>query len=187
MTSPLFRSRSLVVCLCGLVVFGAMPRPASAQFGKRLLQIGACAGGGIAGLKLGEMLSEMDAKRLNLSPAEAKKREKAYKIGLGLALCGGGAVIAGTVYSKLSERGKKAREQELLAAVSDTAPSASRMYSDPERPGLQGRVTANPVVVEGAQECRVVEDVLADGSANDTAYLKYCRTPPAGNWQAKLS
>jgi surface antigen len=186
MTSHCLRSRSLVLGLCALLVFGAIPRNANAQLGKRLLQIGACAGGGVAGMKLGEMLAEMDARRLKLSPAETKKREKAYKIGLGLALCGGGAVIAGTVHSKLSERGKKSREQELLAAVNDTAPSASRMYSDPERPGLQGRVTAQPAVVEGAQECRVVEDTLAEGAANDTAYIKYCRTP-GGAWQPKLS
>ena len=187
MSSPLLRSRSLVVVgLSAILIFGAMPRDAHAQFGKRLLQIGACAGGGVAGLKFGEMLAQLDAKRLNLSPVDAKKREKAYKIGLGLALCGGGAAIAGTVHSKLSARGKKAREQELLAAVNDTAPNASRVYQDPERSGLQGRVTANPVVIEGTQECRVVEDVLGEGNTNDTAYIKYCRTP-GGNWEPKLS
>jgi surface antigen len=186
MTSPGLRHPLLVVSLCMTFVSGAIPRDASAQFGKRLLQIGACAGGAVAGLKFGEMLAQLDAKRLNLSPADAKKRERAYKIGLGLALCGGGAAIAGTVHGKLSERGKKAREQELLAAVNDTAPSASRSYQDPERPGIQGRVTANPIVTEGTQECRIVEDVLAEGTANDTAYVKYCRTP-GGAWEPKLS
>jgi len=178
--------RILAIGLVTALVLGLVSHRAEAQFGKRLLQIGACAGGALGGLKLGEVLGAMDTKRLNLPPEEAKKRVKAYKIGLGLALCGGGAAIAGTVHSKLSERGKKAREQELLAAVNDATPGAARMYQDPERPGLQGRVTANPAAIEGNQECRIVEDSLAEGTTNDTAYIKYCRNA-GGNWEPKLS
>lgn len=170
--------------LCVAILVAATPHRAEAQFGKRLLQIGACAGGAFGGVKLGEKLAEMDAKRLKLSPAEAKKREKSYQIGLAMALCGGGAFVAGTTYSKLSDKGRKAREQELLAAVADATPTSTRTYVDPDRPGVTGRATAQPAYAEGNQECRTVEDMLSDGTATDTALVKYCRVPP-GEWKAQ--
>ncbi len=151
--------------------------PADAQFGKRILQIGACAGGGFAGAKLGEVIAEAEAKRLKLSPAEAKKRQRAFQIGLGLALCGGGAYIAGSAYSKLSKRGQEARQKEVLAALEDASPHT---YADPDNPTLTGTATAQPTFVQGDQECRIVEDRLA----TDEALVKYCR-PPGGMWAVK--
>lgn len=159
------------------LALGALPRPAEAQFGKRLLQIGACAGGGFAGAKLGEVIAKSEAARLKLSPAEAKKRQRAFQIGLGLALCGGGAFIAGSAYSKLSKRGQEAREKEVLAALEDAQPHT---YADPENPALTGTATAQPTFVQGNEECRIVEDRLS----TDEAFVKYCRAP-GGMWAVK--
>ncbi len=172
------RKTARVVCasfLASLMTLGATP--ADAQFGKRLLQIGACAGGAYGGAKLGEKIAEAEAKRLHLSPAEAKKRERAFQIGLGLALCGGGAFIAGSVYSKLSKRGQEARQKEVLAALEDAMPHT---YADPDNPSLTGTATAQPTFVQGNEECRIVQDRLA----TDEALVKYCRTP-GGMWAAK--
>ena len=151
--------------------------PARAQFGKRLLQVGACAGAGYGGAKLGEVIAEADAKRLKLTPAEANKRKRMYQIGLGLALCGGGAYIAGSAYSKLSKRGQESRQKEVLAALEDAMPHT---YADPENPSLTGTVTAQPTFVQGNEECRIVQDRLA----TDEALVKYCRTP-GGMWAVK--
>jgi hypothetical protein len=165
---------SLLTLVLGL---GAIPPPAEAQFGKRLLQIGACAGGAYGGAKLGEAIAKSEAARLKLSPAEARKRQRAFQIGLGLALCGGGAFIAGSAYSKLSKRGQEAREKELMAALEDAEPHS---YADPENPALTGTVAAQPTFVQGSEECRIVEDRLS----TDEALIKYCR-PPGGMWTVK--
>ena len=174
--SRIFRQALALFLLVSFIATIAPP-PAEAQFGKRLLQIGACAGAGFAGAKLGEAIAESEAKRLNLTPAEANKRKKAFQIGLGLALCGGGAYIAGTAYSKLSKRGQQAREREVLAALEDAQPHT---YADPDNATLTGTATAQPVFVQGNDECRIVEDRLG----GDEAFVKYCR-PPGGMWTVK--
>jgi hypothetical protein len=151
--------------------------PAEAQFLKRFTQAAACAGGAFAGAKLGETVAEYEAKRLKLSPQEANKRKRAFQIGLALALCGGGAAIAGTTYSKLSKRGQEARQKEVLAALEDAQPHT---YVDPDNPSVTGTATAQPTFVQGDEECRIVEDHLPP----DQAYVKYCR-PPNGMWSVK--
>lgn len=172
---------SLRLTLTSLLTFvlslGTIPLPAEAQFGKRILQVGACAGGAFAGAKLGEAIAKSEAVRLKLSPADARKRQRAFQIGLGLALCGGGAYIAGSVYSKLSKRGQEAREKEVLAALEDAQPHT---YADPENPTLTGTVAAQPTFVQGNEECRIVEDRLA----TEEAFVKYCRAP-GGMWAVK--
>jgi hypothetical protein len=169
--------RALSTLLSLLFLLPAAPAIAEPQFGKALLQIGACAGAGFAGAKLGEALAQAEAVRNKLTPAEAAKRKKAYQIGLGLALCGGGAAIAGSVHSKLSKRGQDARQKEVLAALEDAMPHT---YADPENPSLTGTVTAQPTFVQGNEECRIVQDKLAA----DEALVKYCR-PPGGMWSVK--
>ena len=164
--------------LCLALVLSAIPERSDAQFGKRLLQVGACAGAGFGGTKIGEKIAESEARRLKLSPAEAAKRKKMYEIGLGIALCGGGAYIAGTTYSRLSKRGQEARQKEVMAALEDAMPHT---YADPDNPSLQGTAVAQPTFVQGNEECRIVEDHLAA----DSALIKYCRTPPNGMWSVK--
>ena len=155
----------------------AVPTADAAQFGKRILQIGACAGGVYGGAKLGEKVAEMEARGKNLSPAEAAKRKKMFQIGFALALCGGGAMIAGTSYSKLSKRGQQSREKEILAALDDAMPHS---YADPDNPALQGTATPQAAFMDGDQECRIVEDHLAA----DAALVKYCRGAN-GMWMVK--
>ena len=150
----------------------AAPPVAGGQIFKRVLQGVSCAAGGVAGVKAGEKIAEFEAKRLKLSPEEAAKHKKAFQIGTALALCGVGVAVAGTTYSRLSKRGEEARKKELEAAVEDAQP---RTYKDPERPTLAGTFTPQPSVMEGDKECRVVEDVLADGAQSDRALVKYCR------------
>ncbi|NOT27397.1 MAG: hypothetical protein HOP16_15000 [Acidobacteria bacterium] len=172
---PLQRTMAVVLSL--VIVHAVLPITAHAQFGKRILQIGACAGGAYGGAKLGEAIAKSEAARLKLSPAEAKKRQIAFQVGLGLALCGGGAWIAGSVYSKLSKRGQQAREKEVMAALEDAQPHT---YADPENPTLTGTVAAQPTFVQGNEECRIVEDRLAA----EEAFVKYCRAP-GGMWAVK--
>lgn len=167
-----------------ILVQAAAPTRALAQGGwkKRLMQAAACGGGAVGGVKLGEKIAEFEAKKLKLGAEEAAKHRRAFQIGVALALCGGGAAIAGTAFDKLSKRGKEAREKELMAALEDAQP---RTYADPERPNLRGTFTPQPAVTEGDQECRVVEDYLAEGSQGDRALVKYCRPAGGGTWALK--
>jgi hypothetical protein len=177
MPFPSLVRQALTVALSLSLSAAAVPNLEAAQFGKRLLQIGACGAGAYGGAKLGEKVAEMEAKRQNLSPAEAAKRKRAFEIGFALALCGGGAMIAGTSYSKLSKRGQQAREKEILAALDDAKPHA---YADPDNAALQGTATPQAAFMDGDQECRIVEDHLAA----DTALVKYCRNAN-GMWMVK--
>lgn len=174
---------TMLVCLAVVVTgAGVLPSPAQAQIFKRVLQGVSCIGGGFAGVKVGEKIAEFEAKRLKLSPEEAKKHETAFKIGVALALCGVGAWVAGTTYSNLSKRGAENRKRELEAALEDAQP---RTYTDPERPSLRGAITVQPSIVDGNKECRVVEDVLVDGAQSDQALVKYCRTN-GGDWKVDV-
>ena len=168
---------SLVATLSIGLLAGNVPRADAAQIGKRLLQVGACGAGAFGGAKLGEKVAEAEIKRLKLSPAEAAKRKKMFEIGFALALCGGGAMIAGTSYSKLSKRGQQAREKEILAALDDAMPHS---YADPENQQLKGTATPQAAFMDGDQECRIVEDQLAA----DQALVKYCRNAN-GMWMVK--
>jgi hypothetical protein len=172
-----YRSRIPVAALVFTLAMGTLPPRAEAQLGA-LLKGGACAAGAFGGFKLGEKMADFEAKKLNLAPEEAKKHRLAFTIGMALALCGGGVAIAGTTHSKLSKRGKEAREKEMMAALEDAMPHT---YSDPENSTLTGTAVAQPALVEGDNECRIVEDQLGA----DQALVKYCRKPPSGRWSVK--
>ena len=173
------RRRAGAVAAASIVVLalGDVTKVNAAQFGG-IVKGAACLGAGYAGFKLGEKMADFEARKLNLSPEQARKHRLAFTIGMALALCGGGAAIAGTTHSRLSKRGKQAREREVMAALDDAKPHT---YVDPDNPGLSGTTVAQPALVEGESECRIVEDQLGD----DQALVKYCRKLPDGRWSVK--
>ena len=98
------------------------------------------------------------------------------------ALCGTSYLLAGTIYDKLSERDRKAREQEMDAALAD-ANSGTRAYVLPES-RYEGQITTEMVQDEGKKECRSVVDVLSkDG---EPARARYCRNKPDGKYDLDL-
>ncbi len=161
----------------------ATVRPASqpSGFKERAVHMIVCGGGAVGGYKLGEKLADAQAKRTNLPPAAAKALERKYEIGLALTLCNGGKLLAGTVYSGLSKRDQEARQKEIDAAVID-ADSGTRNYAVPDHPDMKGTITTSPEIAEGSNECRTVEDHLAEGDKGDSALVKYCRNPPSTQW-----
>lgn len=165
-----------LVALTMTMVMSASSVP-QAQFLKRVTKLGACGLGGAVGLKVADRVAEFEATRLHLDAATAAEHKRSFQIGFALAGCGGAAALAGTAYARLSERGKAAREREILAALDDAKP---RAYADPDNPTLQGTVTAQPSIVDGDQECRIVQDQLPP----DHALIKYCRKG-AGPWAVK--
>lgn len=162
----------------------ATPSPANAQLGKTVLKGAFCAGGAVAGLKLGEKIAQMEAKRRNLATVAAQKYRKAFQLGAALVLCKGGTMLAGTIYSKLSKNDLEARQKEIDAAMAEAEP-VTREYVLPES-GLKGEVTTSEITAEGNKECRTVVDHLADASKNEPAMVKYCRKPPKQEFEPEL-
>lgn len=149
--------------------------------GKSIVEVLGCVGGGLVGAALAKALVNNEVKRLKLTPQQAAKRERNYLIGFALIGCGGGSVLAGTAYAKLSDSGKKAREQELLAAAASAKP---RTYRDPENPTLQGVAKPLPAYADASnnRQCRDIEDTLADAGKGEPIVVKYCRSLPNGGW-----
>ncbi len=153
-----------------------------AQFKKTAMKLAFCGGGALGGYKLGQKLAEAEAKKMKFGAEEAEKHRRAFEIGMALALCGGGTLIAGTVYSRLSKRDLDARQKEMDAALADAAPT-SRSYVLPESK-LQGTLQTEAVESDGNKECRSVIDTLAESS--EPAMARYCRKPPDGRYQLDL-
>ena len=168
--------------IISLGLFLATPLTASAQGGlaKRAAQVAFCAGAGYAGLKIGEKIAQMEAKRRNLASREAAKLSLGLKIGTAAILCKVGASLAGTVYDGFSKRDMDARQKEIEAAVAEADP-VSRDYVLPES-GRTGAIVTEPVYQDGNKECKMVVDNLADVKAGEPAMAKYCRKT-GGKWE----
>jgi hypothetical protein len=146
------------------------------------MQAAVCGGGAYGGVKLGEKVAEIEAKKLKLDPEKAAKHRRAFQIGMALALCGGGALVAGTIYDKMSKRDMEARKREMDAALENSTPT-TRSYVLPDSK-LSGEVKTEAIEVEGNKECRVVVDTLAE--ANEPARTRFCRKPPNGSYELEL-
>lgn len=157
-----------------MILMLATPPRLEAQFKKRAMQIAFCAGGAFGGFKLGEKVGEMYVRKAKVPPEQARKYIRSFQVGMAMALCGGGALVTGTVYDKMSKRDKQAREQEMEAAVMAADPG-TRQYVLPDSK-LTGKITSEPLeVADDGRECRTVVDMLAEGS--DPARARYCRKP----------
>lgn len=154
--------------------------PAGGSTESSIWKAAGCVIGGIAGAAAGK-LAAGDAKKSRLSKSEQAKRERSYLIGGALLGCGGGAILSGTVYEKLSEAGRREREKALVAAASQARP---QRYGEPGNPTLKGGVVPGKRYAEVTEkrECMDVEDTLADGSSKDSIFVKMCRNLPNGGW-----
>jgi len=144
----------------------------SSDGGRALSQVGGCAVGGAAGVAVGKKAAPANG--------TTKQSKNAAIVG-GVAGCAIGAVIAGGIYDRLSEQGRRNRERELTEAAQS---AQVRTYKDPQNPSFSGTVTPGPVYVDSSssRECRDIEDVLADSGKGEPVVVKYCRTPPATRW-----
>lgn len=130
------------------------------------------------------------AKRLNsfatanskLTGSALAAQQRRYEIGMAMALCKGGFRVTGTLYGKLSERDKEARQKALEDAVNHESKD-STTYVLPDHPDLVATIGPPTSSSENGKECNVYPDSLAEASENDSALNKFCRTPPDGAWQ----
>ncbi len=94
-----------------------------------------------------------------LSTADVFRRGSGYLIGAGLVACKVGADLGGSLHGKLSERGRRDRENMLLEAVRTGKP---KTYSDGP---LTGTVTPQRPYTdpETRRKCTTTVDVLLEG------------------------
>jgi hypothetical protein len=178
----LFAQMSAIALL--FIVQAQGPSRAGAQLGfkQRAMQIMVCGGSAVGGLKLGQKLADQQAAKMHMSPAQAAALRRKYEIGMAMALCKGGKLVAGTVYANLSKHDQEARQKDIDAALADEQPE-TRNYVVPDHPDMKGTLTTTAAVTDGDSECRTVEDHLAEGTNGDSALVKYCRKPPSTNWE----
>jgi hypothetical protein len=163
---------------------GANGAPASSDggSGKTITEIISGTLGATVGLVAAEALAKSDAKRLKLSPKDYEKRKRGYMITFALLGFAAGSAIGGTVYSKLSERGKQEREKALQAAAEQ---ARQQRYGEPTSASVVGTAIPGKRYAEAAanRECVDVEDTLTDGTGKDSVFVKMCRNRPNGGWQ----
>ncbi len=116
-----------VSALAFLLVIGTTStEPANGQFGsfgKKTLDSSLCAFGGIGLTKASQKIAEVESKRLKLPPAAAAAQQRQLQIGMAMAICNGGKSILNTTFAKMSEKDKKQRQDNIDAAVADSAPT----------------------------------------------------------------
>jgi hypothetical protein len=120
---------------------------------------------------LGEKLAQLEAKKKNLTPEQAKVHLRAFQIGMAAALCGTGVLLTGTVYSKLSKKDRDARDKEMAAALADANPGP-RSYVLPESK-MTGRLETDAPEQDGDRQCRQQVDYLAGDK--EPAATRWCR------------
>ena len=149
-----------------LVVGTVSTESPNGQFGdwkRKALQVTVRSGGGLGGAKIGQKIAQVEAQKLKLSPAQAGAQQRQYEIGMAIALCKGGNAILNTTFAKMTEKDKKQRQDNIDAALADSAPT-TKTAPLPDHPDMKETITAAPVVAEGDKECRTVKDYLADPS-----------------------
>lgn len=106
----------------------------------------------------------------NLSTPEIMRRIPGYLIGAGLASCKIGASLGGSLHGKLTESGRRDRENMLLKAVRTGKPQT---YSDGP---LKGSVTPQPSYTDPQtnMRCTTTVDVLRKDNEASEAYDTTC-------------
>ncbi|HNC79640.1 MAG TPA: hypothetical protein PLP92_08970 [Rhodocyclaceae bacterium] len=112
------------------------------------------------------------------------KPNKNTAITLALLGCVGADALAGTVYAKLSENGRRAREIALLEAARS---GRVQTYRDDQAPTLTGTVTPGPRNRDAAGSlCVTNTDYLADRGKGENVYVKMCQQADGG-WAPAVS
>lgn len=148
------------------------------------------AAGGLLGASLGvaaaKAMAKLDQKRLRLTDAQTKQRERGYMISFGLLGGAVGSSLAGTAYSRLQAEGKKEREAALFRAAQAAKP---QRYGEPNDSNLKGTITPGRRYSDASnnRECVDMEDALNDGKSSDSIFVKYCRDLPEGGWKVATS
>lgn len=141
-----------------------------------------CAAAGAGGIYLGKQLAERDAKKLKLSPAQKKSRERSYMLGGGLFGCAVGGGVAANVINKMSAESKKAQEDAWNKAQQQTGPVT---WQGPDAKGTTEIVERESLPDGG--ECGTRRDVIEAEEGRAEPMARVCRTAGATDWKPVTS
>lgn len=181
---PLRRADSLCVCILLVLAF-AVPSSAFAQnrFARIAIKTAVCGGAAWGGYKLGDKISDTVIARMKVADADVNKVRKSLQIGTAAALCGTGVLLTGTIFNRLSERDRKAREREMQAALEDANPG-TRSYVLPDSK-IASRLETDAAVQDGDKVCRTQVDFIA--GENEPAASRWCRDASNPNEKYELA
>ena len=115
-------------------------------------------------------------------------QQRQLEIGVALAICHGGFRVANTLYGRMSQRDQDARQKALDDALTHESQDKTTTYVLPDHPEITGTITpVSTTTAANGSECTVLQDGVAEGSQNDTALNKFCRTPPETAWQRQTA
>ncbi len=133
-----------------------------------------CGAAGGAGYAIGK---QIDKKSSN-------PKSKNAAITLALLGCVGGDALAGTIYAKLSENGRRAREAALVEA---SKTGRVQTYMDDQSPTLSGTVTPGKPTKDATNGiCVLNTDYLADSGKGEKVFVKMCQHADGG-WAPVIS
>lgn len=175
-------SAALLLSGCAQRPSGSTQQDNGSDLGSTISKTVAGILGAGVGVLAAEKLAESEGKRRKLTRAEIDKLKRGYTITFALLGGAGGAALGGTVYGKLTENGRKEREQAMLNAALHARP---QRYGDPDDPTLKGVVTPGKRYTDasGNRECVDEEDALSDRTSKDAIFAKWCRDLPTGTWK----
>lgn len=175
---------SVSVCVA-LVVGFALPPSAFAQnrFTRIAIKAAVCGGAAWGGYKLGDKISDTVISKMKVGEADVNKVRRSLQIGTAAALCGTGVLLTGTIFNRLSERDRKAREREMEAALEDATPG-TRNYVLPDSK-VSGRLETDAAVQDGDKVCRMQVDFIA--GETEPAATRWCRDADKPNAKYELA
>ncbi|SEB97942.1 hypothetical protein [Terriglobus roseus] len=171
--------------LCFMLLLMQMTIPAKAR--SQFVRNGAvswmlCKGAPMLGISPWDKLAEFESKRLKLPPAMVAQQRRQFQIGLAMALCNGGKMVQGTLFGKMTQKDRDARQKDMDEAVASSQP-VTKNIALPDNPGMTETLTASEPVMEGSNECKIVKDYVSEGASSDDALVKFCRKPPEGRYE----
>lgn len=158
------------------------PGNAASSAGGIAAVTGICAIVGSGAAYLGKQMAERDARKLQLSAAQKKSRERSYMLGWGLFGCAVGGGVAAKVINNMSAESKRAQEEAWRKAQQQTGPV---VWQGPDAKGST-EIVEREALPDGS-ECGTRRDVIEAEEGKAEPMARVCRTAGTTEWKPVTS
>ena len=155
---------------------------------EKVLEAAFCNANSPLAKQLTQRLGSLSSSNSKLTGTALAAEQRRFEIGVAMAICHGGFRVAGTLYARMSQRDQDARQKALDDALAHDSQDKTTTYVLPDHPEITGTITpVSTITADNGRECTVLQDGVAEGSQNDSALNKFCRTPPETSWQRQTA